>query len=86
MNLFEIYFVAINILTFLAYGEDKRRAVHDNWRISEAALIGLALLGGSVGAMAGMRIFHHKTKKPKFCYGVPLIFVAELFLFVVLAR
>lgn len=67
--------ILINAAAFLLYGIDKRKAVHNQWRISEAALLGIALCGGAVGAYAGMRIFHHKTKKPKFYVGVPLMIV-----------
>ena len=55
---------------------DKRKAVKGQWRIPEATLIGLALAGGPVGAYAGMKVFHHKTKHAKFTIGVPVIMAA----------
>ena len=67
--------IFMNAAAFLLYGIDKWKAVHDRWRISEAALLGIALCGGAAGAYAGMYTFHHKTKKPKFYIGVPLILV-----------
>ena len=69
------YLVAINIIAFIAYGVDKYKAIKEKWRIPEATLIGLAALGGGVGALLGMQIWHHKTKKPKFRIFVPLFLV-----------
>lgn len=76
-----IYLLAINAVTFVIYGVDKRKAQKGNFRISEKVLLVLALAFGSIGALAGMNVFNHKTKKPKFIFGVPLI----LFIQVVLA-
>ncbi len=70
------YFV-VNLIVFLMYGIDKYKATHKKWRIPEATLIGAAVFG-VVGALAGMYIFHHKTKKPKFYITVPVIFALEL--------
>ncbi len=67
------YLAAINVLTFFVYGLDKHKARKGRWRIPEATLLMLAALGGSIGAYAGMKIFRHKTKKPKFYVGVPAI-------------
>lgn len=61
-----IYLILINTAAFAAYGIDKYKAKNNKWRISEGFLIFLAVLGGSLGALAGMRIWHHKTKKSKF--------------------
>lgn len=76
----EVYFylAAINIITFLLYGDDKSRARRHAWRIPEKILLGAAVIGGSVGALLGMSIFHHKTRKPKFYIGVPMILVVEI--------
>lgn len=73
MKYFWIYIILINILTFIIYGIDKYKAKRHKWRISESALIGLAALGGFVGAFAGMQVFRHKTKHLKFVIGVPVI-------------
>lgn len=72
-----IYFVIINLLAFCMYGIDKQKAVRGKWRIPEKTLLFLAVIGGSVGAFFGIRLFHHKTKHPKFYIGVPLIFVVQ---------
>lgn len=73
-----IYLVAINMVTFFSYGIDKWKATRLKWRISEAALIRMAVLGGSVGAWLGMKTWHHKTLHAKFKYGLPLILIAQI--------
>lgn len=72
------YLLTINVVAFLAYGLDKYKAKNDLWRIPEATLITLAVIGGSIGALLGMRFFHHKTKKPKFYVGVPVILIVQI--------
>ncbi len=72
------YLIGINVLAFLAYGLDKWKARRDKWRVPEATLLLLAVLGGSVGALLGMCVFHHKTKHVKFAFGLPLILLAQL--------
>lgn len=73
-----IYLAVITIVTFLVYGIDKWKAQHKRWRIPESVLLGLAALGGSVGAWLGMRVWCHKTQHKKFKYGVPAIFVVQV--------
>lgn len=73
-----LYLLVINLMAFCAYGLDKRKAIKDKWRIPERTLILLAVFGGSVGALLGMRIFHHKTRKKKFCIGIPLILILQI--------
>ena len=73
-----IYLLAVNLLAFALYGIDKRKARKNARRISEKALFLIPLLGGSLGAWAGMRIFHHKTKHWYFRFGIPAIFVLQL--------
>ena len=73
-----IYLVILNMATFFTYGVDKWKAKKSKWRIREAALLGLAVLGGSVGAWVGMKVWHHKTLRRKFRYGVPLILLAQI--------
>ena len=77
-----LYLLAINILTFLLYGIDKWKAKRARWRIPESVLLGLAAIGGSIGAWLGMRVWHHKTQHKKFRYGVPAILVAQIVLLV----
>ena len=73
-----IYLLLVNAAAFLAFGEDKRRARKREWRIPEATLMGLAAAGGSLGALAGMRFFHHKTRHRKFTAGVPALLIAQI--------
>lgn len=68
----------INLITFLAYGLDKLKAVNHWWRIPEWVLLGLAAIGGAVGAYLGMLVFRHKTLKPLFRFGVPVIMIVQV--------
>ena len=72
------YLLLINIITLILYGIDKWKAKHNMWRIPEATLIILAVLGGSIGAFAAMKLFHHKTMHKKFYIGVPVIIVLQI--------
>lgn len=71
------YLAVTNVVTFLVYGIDKWKARHHRWRIPESTLLGLALLGGSIGAYLGMRVWHHKTMHKKFQFGVPAILLLQ---------
>ena len=73
-----VWLAVINLLTFIVYGADKRRARKGEWRVPEKTLFLLPLLGGSIGALLGMRVFHHKTKHWYFVWGVPAILLAQL--------
>lgn len=77
-----IYLVCINLLAFVAMWWDKRRAQKGEWRISEAGLFTLVLLGGGIGGITGMYTFRHKTKKLKFTIGFPTILLTEIVLVV----
>ena len=77
-----IYLAAINMATFFVYGIDKWKAKKSKWRIRETALLGLAVLGGSIGAWLGMKVWRHKTQHKKFKYGVPAIIIVQLALIV----
>ncbi|MDO4313710.1 MAG: DUF1294 domain-containing protein [Eubacteriales bacterium] len=81
MKMIAWYIAVSNLAAFLIYGMDKKRAKRHQWRIPERVLLGAAAIGGSVGALAGMYIFHHKTRKMKFAVGIPLIFILQLILF-----
>jgi len=72
------YIIGINVLTFLVYGIDKWKAKKGKWRVSEANLLLLTIIGGSIGALLGMKIWHHKTMHKKFRYGVPLILLTQI--------
>ena len=72
------YLLAINIVSFFLYGIDKYKAKKNKWRISEATLLMIAVIGGSIGAWVGMRLWHHKTMHKKFKYGIPLIIIMQI--------
>ena len=78
--------VLVNLIAFVLMGLDKRRARRDKWRISEKTLFLPAVLGGSLGAIAGMRLFHHKTKHWYFRYGLPALLAVQILLGVFLGR
>lgn len=73
-----IYLGIVNAAALALFGADKRRAKKARWRVPEARLLLIAALGGSVGALAGMLLFRHKIRKPRFAVGVPLILAAQL--------
>jgi len=73
-----IYLAAINIVTFFLFGIDKWKAKRSKWRIEEATLLWWAAFGGSIGALFGMRVWHHKTLHRKFTWGVPAILIAQI--------
>ncbi len=77
-----IYLMVINILGFLVMGLDKHKAKMAERRIPENTLFMFTILGGGVGTIAGMYVFHHKTKKMKFRVGMPLILILEILIFV----
>ena len=72
------YLAVMNLAAFGAYGADKRRARRGRWRVPERTLFLLPLLGGSIGALAGMRVFHHKTRHWYFRWDIPAIFLLQL--------
>lgn len=73
-----IYLAVINIVAFFLYGIDKWKARHDKWRITEARLLWIAVAGGSIGALLGMKVWHHKTKHNKFRFGLPAILILQI--------
>ena len=80
-TIFLSYLVLANLITFTMYGIDKRRAIKNKWRIPEKTLLLAALFGGAMGALWGMILFHHKTKKAKFFLIVPVLFFLQLAFF-----
>ena len=79
MHQYSMYYLfAINIVSFFLYGIDKYKAKKNKWRIPEATLLMIAVIGGSIGAWGGMRLWHHKTMHKKFKYGIPLIIIMQI--------
>ena len=74
------YFITVNVLGLVLFGIDKWKAKHDKWRISEATLLSVTAIGGSIGAWVGMKVWHHKTMHKKFKYGIPLVIVLQFVL------
>ena len=79
-----IYFVIMNIVGFAIMGIDKRKAIKRTFRIPEATLFIVALIGGSIGSILGMRVFRHKTRHWYFVIGMPAILIAQIALLVFL--
>lgn len=79
-----LYLLIINALGFVLMLADKLKAKKNKWRIPEARLMGTAALGGSIGILAGMYAFRHKTQHPKFTMGVPVILALQVILATVL--
>lgn len=77
-RLLACYLLAINVATLITFGIDKLKAKRAKWRIPEATLLMMAVVGGSVGAWAGMKLWHHKTRHKKFKYGIPVIFALQI--------
>ena len=78
MNLFSIYFIVINIGTFLVMLEDKKRAINQRFRIPEKVLFLLTILGGSLGILAAMRFIRHKSNKNSFKIKITLIVMLQI--------
>lgn len=78
MNAPICYIVVINLVSFMMFGIDKYKARRGQWRISEATLLAVAAIGGSLGAWMGMKVWHHKTLHSKFRYGVPIILLVHI--------
>ena len=81
MKLIFIYFLLINLLSFILMYVDKKRAILHKWRISEKSFFILCILGGSLGEILGIYTFRHKTKHLKFTLGFPLILIIQLLIF-----
>lgn len=71
-------FIALNIITFLTFGLDKLKAKKGKWRIPESTLLIMAIIGGSIGAYSGMKVWRHKTMHKKFKYGIPAIILMQV--------
>lgn len=80
------YLITINAITFITYGIDKLKAMKNKWRIPEFTLLFLAVIGGSIGAIFGMQVWHHKTMHKKFKYGIPLVMVLQIGVFLYLSQ
>ena len=82
MKLLSFYLLIINALGFLLMLVDKWKAKKNRWRVRESTLLLVAALGGSIGSLAGIYLFRHKTQHLKFTLGIPLILAAQCFVVV----
>lgn len=71
-------YTALNLIGFILIFLDKRAAIHHQWRISEFSLLFIALCGAAFGEYVSMKVFHHKTLKPKFKYGLPILIIINI--------
>ncbi len=87
MNYYLIFLAIMSIIAFALYGIDKRKAIKHAWRIKEVVLLGFGFFGGAVGALLGMKMFHHKTKHRYFwvinIFGLALQIAVLIFFFVI---
>lgn len=81
MNSFIYYLIVINFLSFVLFGLDKWFAKKKKNRIRNSTLIGLSILGGSIGSLFGMYLFRHKTQTWYYVYGIPVIFIIQIIIF-----
>lgn len=77
-SLITYYILGINAITFIIYRIDKLKAKKGKWRTPEACLLGLAVIGGSIGAYLGIKVWHQKTLHKKFKYGIPAIIILQI--------
>lgn len=84
MDILITYLLIINAVSFLFMLIDKRKAVKKAWRIPEATLLGIASIGGSLGAVLAMRLFRHKTLHPKFAIGLPVLLAIHIIVLLLL--
>ena len=80
------YLALINLVTFVCFAVDKRRAVRGAWRVREATLLGLSLAGGALGGIGAMALLRHKIRSPQFAWGLPVTLASWLALFAFLVN
>ena len=83
ITIIAFYFICVNLLGLVSFFIDKQKAKRQSWRTPEATLITIALFGGSIGCLLGMYLFRHKTQKPKFFVGIPVILFLQILVIVI---
>ena len=78
-----LYIICVNLLGIIYFFIDKQKAKRQSWRTPEATLFTIALFGGSIGCLLGMYLFHHKTAKPKFYIGMPIILGIQILIVII---
>lgn len=77
-----IYLIIINLITFITFALDKFKAISNKWRIKVVTLLNLCFIGGSIGGLIAMYLFHHKTKQVCFTFGIPLIIITQIIILI----
>ena len=83
LTIIGLYLICVNLLGLIYFFIDKQKAKRQSWRTPEATLFTIALFGGSIGCLLGMYLFHHKTAKPKFFIGMPVILGIQILIVVI---
>ena len=86
LGILTTYLILINLASFAMMGIDKRKAEKKLWRIPESSLFIISIIGGSIGSIIGMRVFHHKTRHWYFVYGMPLILLLQILLIIAIIK
>ena len=86
LGILATYLILINLASFAMMGIDKRKAEKKLWRIPESSLFIIAIIGGSIGSIIGMRVFNHKTRHWYFVYGMPLILLLQILLIIAIIK
>ena len=86
LGILATYLVIMNLVAFAMMGIDKRKAMKKLWRIPESTLFIIAIIGGSIGSIIGMRVFHHKTRHWYFVYGMPLILLLQILFIIAIIK
>ncbi len=83
LTIIGLYLICVNLLGLIYFFIDKQKAKRQSWRTPEATLFTIALFGGSIGCLLGMYLFHHKTAKPRFYIGMPVILAVQVLIVVI---
>jgi uncharacterized membrane protein YsdA (DUF1294 family) len=83
LTIIGLYIICVNLLGLIYFFIDKQKAKRQSWRTPEATLFTIALFGGSIGCLLGMYLFHHKTAKPKFYIGMPIILGIQILIVII---
>jgi len=86
MKIFNYYLILINIIGFILILVDKIKACKNKWRIKENTLLFISIIGGNIGELISMLIFHHKTKKNKFIIFIPLLIIIQSIIYLYLKK
>jgi uncharacterized membrane protein YsdA (DUF1294 family) len=82
--MFELYVLIVNMLGFFLMAVDKQKAKKGKWRVAESTIWFISLMGGAIGTTLGMRMFHHKTKHRLFRYGLPLLALFDIVVYIII--